>query len=98
MDAFTARALDLITSTKARDAFDLEKEPEKVRAGYGQKDDKYIYVGNKADTPWYGHQFLLARRLVDCWRNWTARTAFSTWPSTIVQSDRTCCLSLLISR
>jgi len=65
VDAYTARALDIITSTKARDAFDLEKEPEKVRAKYGNKDDKYIYVGQKADSPWDGHKFLLARRLVE---------------------------------
>jgi len=65
MDAFTARALDIITSPKARDAFDLSKEPEKVRARYGGKDDKYIYVGTKADSPWEGHKFLLARRLVE---------------------------------
>ena len=65
MDAFTARALDIITSPKARDAFDLTKEPEKVRAKYGNKDDKYIYVGTKPDTPWEGQKFLLARRLVE---------------------------------
>jgi hypothetical protein len=65
MDAFTARALDMITSPKARDAFDLSKEPEKVRARYGNKDDKYIYVGTKPDTLWDGQKFLLARRLVE---------------------------------
>jgi hypothetical protein len=65
VDPYTERALDLITSPKARDAFDLSKEPEKVRARYGKKDDKYIYVGTKADSPWNGDQFLLARRLVE---------------------------------
>jgi hypothetical protein len=65
MDTYTARALDIITSPKARDAFDLSKEPEKVRAKYGHKDDKYIYVGTKADSPWGGEKFLLARRLVE---------------------------------
>jgi hypothetical protein len=65
MDAFTARALDMITSSKARDAFDLSKEPEKVRARYGGKDDKYIYVGSKPDSSWDGQKFLLARRLVE---------------------------------
>src|SRR5262249_38058523 len=65
VDAFTARALDIVTSPKARDAFDLSKEPQKVRDKYGSKDDKYIYVGTKADTPWEGHKFLLARRLVE---------------------------------
>jgi hypothetical protein len=65
MDAYTARALDIITSPRARDAFDLSKEPEKVRAKYGNKDDKYTYVGTKLDTPWEGQKFLLARRLVE---------------------------------
>src|SRR5439155_7242187 len=65
MDAYTARALDLITSPKARDAFDLSREPERVRERYGRKDDKYIYVGKKADSPWEGQKFLLARRLVE---------------------------------
>jgi hypothetical protein len=65
MDAFTSRAFDIITSPKARHAFDLSREPERVRERYGHKDDKYIYIGKKADTPWEGHKFLLARRLVE---------------------------------
>ncbi len=65
MDAFTARALDMITSPKARDAFDLSREPDKVRERYGKRDDKYIYVGTKPDTGWDGEKFLLARRLVE---------------------------------
>jgi hypothetical protein len=36
MDAFTARALEIITTNQARDAFDLAREPEKVRARYGK--------------------------------------------------------------
>jgi hypothetical protein len=35
MDAFTAKALDIISSPRVRDAFDIGKEPEKVRAQYG---------------------------------------------------------------
>jgi uncharacterized protein (DUF1501 family) len=65
MDAFTARAFDIITSPKAREAFDLDREPLRVRERYGHKDDKYIYVGKKADSPWEGQKFLLARRLVE---------------------------------
>src|SRR5262245_49035024 len=34
-DAFTAQALEMITSPEARDAFDINREPEKVRARYG---------------------------------------------------------------
>jgi hypothetical protein len=35
MDAFTAQALDIIGSPRVREAFDIEREPEKVRALYG---------------------------------------------------------------
>jgi uncharacterized protein (DUF1501 family) len=65
MDVFTSRAFDIITSPKARDAFDLSREPDRVRERYGSRDDKYIYVGRKADSPWEGQKFLLARRLVE---------------------------------
>jgi Protein of unknown function (DUF1501) len=65
MDAYTARAFDIITSPKARDAFDLTRESNKVRDRYGNKDDKFIYVGKEADSFWYGQNFLLARRLVE---------------------------------
>jgi uncharacterized protein DUF1501 len=34
MDAFTARALDMVTTPKARDAFDIMQEPAAVRASY----------------------------------------------------------------
>ena len=49
VDAFNARALDMITTPKARDAFDISKEPDTVRARYGKG----------------GTQFLQARRLVE---------------------------------
>jgi hypothetical protein len=35
MDAFTTRALETITSSKTREAFDIKREPEPVRARYG---------------------------------------------------------------
>jgi hypothetical protein len=35
MDAFTEQALEIITSNRARDAFDVSLEPEQVRAMYG---------------------------------------------------------------
>jgi uncharacterized protein (DUF1501 family) len=35
MDAFAAQALDIISSPRVRDAFDVGKEPDKVRARYG---------------------------------------------------------------
>jgi hypothetical protein len=49
-DAFTGRALDLLASPRAREAFDLEREPRQVRERYG--------------FPW-GRKLLMARRLVE---------------------------------
>jgi uncharacterized protein (DUF1501 family) len=43
MDAFTAQALEMITTTKARDAFDLSRESDKVRERYG-KGTEYLLV------------------------------------------------------
>jgi hypothetical protein len=54
MDQFQARALEFIISPAVRDAFDLSKEPNRVRAQYGEK----MY-------PWTGLDLLRARRLVE---------------------------------
>jgi hypothetical protein len=51
MDAFTNRALEMITSPRARAAFRLDQEPVMVRGRYGM---------NPASQ-----QFLLARRLIE---------------------------------
>ncbi|MBL8793884.1 MAG: DUF1501 domain-containing protein [Planctomycetia bacterium] len=48
-DAFTAQALEMITSNRARDAFDVSKEPDSARARYGST----------------GTALLQARRLVE---------------------------------
>jgi len=49
LDPFTVQALDMITSTKARDAFDLNQEPDENHERYGH----------------YCESFLMARRLVE---------------------------------
>jgi hypothetical protein len=51
VDTFNQRAVSLLTSEKARQAFDLTKEPEKLRERYGKHA--------------WGHRALLARRLVE---------------------------------
>ena len=51
MDTFYKRAYGLISSQKAREAFDINKEPAKLRDEYGR---------NSA-----GQRFLIARRLVE---------------------------------
>jgi len=65
MDAYTAQAFDMITSPAARNAFDLSREPQRVRDLYGNRDDQFAYVGRTPDSNWYGQNFLLARRLVE---------------------------------
>jgi len=36
MDAFESKAMEMLTTNKARDAFDLSKEPDRVRQKYGR--------------------------------------------------------------
>lgn len=42
LDAYTARALDMVTSTKARAAFDISAEPQAVRDKYGPGNDDFL--------------------------------------------------------
>jgi hypothetical protein len=65
MDVFTSRAFDIITSPRVREAFDLSREPDRVRENYGTRKEKYIYVGKNPEFEWEGEKFLLARRLVE---------------------------------
>jgi hypothetical protein len=50
-DTFYHQGLELVTSPRAQAAFDIEKEPQKVRDAYGMND--------------FGQRLLLARRLVE---------------------------------
>ena len=64
LDRFQAEALDLVTSPKVRDAFDVGKEPDKVVASYGA--GKYPHQTAKDILyDWNGKAFLMARRLVE---------------------------------
>jgi hypothetical protein len=49
IDAFTRQATEIVTSAKARDAFDLSQEPKETRERYGE----------------YSKSLLLARRVVE---------------------------------
>ena len=63
-DRFQAQALDIITSNRVRDAFDLSKEPQRVRDAYGKgKFPHQTFVSILYD--WPAEQFLQARRLVE---------------------------------
>ena len=59
MDAYYQQAYGMITSSSVRNAFDLSKEPEKMKKAYG-KGLFYRGSGNEA-----GMRMLLARRLVE---------------------------------
>ena len=65
-DRFRARALDVLTSPRVRDAFDLSREPDRVLAAYGHKAGKFSH---QADIDilydWDARPFVLARRLVE---------------------------------
>ncbi|HXT58424.1 MAG TPA: DUF1501 domain-containing protein [Pirellulales bacterium] len=62
MDAFGARALDVLSSSKLLAALDLSKEDPRIRERYGDgKPYKYQYDG----APTVNEHLLLARRLVE---------------------------------
>src|SRR5262249_12211134 len=66
MAEFTARAAEMVTSPKAREAFDLSREPDRVRRRYGEPGARYTYGNDpKPTNPWPADKFLLARRLVE---------------------------------
>lgn len=62
MDTFTARAFDMVTSPKAMEAFDLTREPDRLRESYGGSER--LKVGEMS-VPWAPEKLLLARRLVE---------------------------------
>jgi hypothetical protein len=63
MDAYTAQALDMISSGKARRALDITEEPEKVLDRYRSGGSKFKYYRHEAFWDW--EAFVRARRLVE---------------------------------
>jgi hypothetical protein len=64
LDRYQAQALEIITSPRVRDAFDLSREPIQLVAGYGQ--GRYTHQTVKdIYYPWNARPFVLARRLVE---------------------------------
>jgi hypothetical protein len=62
LDALTERALNVLTSSRLLEALDISREPERVRARYGDgKPYQYQFDG----APTVNDQLLLARRLVE---------------------------------
>ena len=65
LDRFQVKAWDMLTSPKARDAFDLDREPEKVRERYGMMPGFDPKASNRCGAPNWAQRMLLARRLVE---------------------------------
>ncbi len=66
LDRFQAQALEMITSPKVREAFDLSQESPETLTRYGHKAGKYPHQTAKQYMyDWNGKPFLMARRLVE---------------------------------
>jgi hypothetical protein len=65
MDRFQVRAWDMLTSPAAREAFDLDREPAKVRERYGYMPAFDPKAANRCGAPNWAQRMLLARRLVE---------------------------------
>jgi hypothetical protein len=65
LDRFQQRAWEILTSPKAREAFDLDSEPRQVRERYGFMPAFDPGAANRCGAPNWAQRMLLARRLVE---------------------------------
>jgi len=66
LNKFQSQALDILTSPRVRDAFDLSRESPKLLDTYGHLAGKYPHQTFKSILyPWDAKKFILARRLVE---------------------------------
>ena len=67
MDGHMQKAVSLLSSSKAREAFDLDREPRSVRERYGFPDrsDRSKGARNFGGLPHMGQSLLLTRRLIE---------------------------------
>ena len=65
LDRYHHQAWDILTSPKARDAFDLDSEPAHIRARYGLMPAFDPGAANRCGAPNWAQRMLLARRLVE---------------------------------
>lgn len=65
LDRFGRQAWNIVTSEKARDAFDLDREPALVRERYGFMPPFDPKASNRCGAPAWSQRILLARRLVE---------------------------------
>jgi hypothetical protein len=64
-DQFTQQAFGILTSPKARDAFDLDAEPDHIRNRYGFMPEYKAPTPDRCGVPAWSQRILLARRLVE---------------------------------
>ncbi len=62
---YQAQAIEILQSTRARDAFDLDKEPEALRERYGMMPEFDPKDPQRCGSPNWAQRMLLARRLVE---------------------------------
>jgi hypothetical protein len=65
VDRYQQKAWDVLTSTAAREAFDLDKEPMSIRERYGFMPAFDPKASNRCGCPAWSQRMLLARRLVE---------------------------------
>lgn len=65
MDRFQQQALGILTSARAREAFDLDAEPRDVRERYGFMPAFDPKASDRCGAPAWSQRMLLARRLVE---------------------------------
>jgi hypothetical protein len=65
IDRFGKRAWDILTSKAARDAFDLDREPERLRERYGYMEAFDPKASDRCGSPAWSQRILLARRLIE---------------------------------
>jgi hypothetical protein len=64
-DRFTQQAWTILTSSAARDAFDLDREPMTIRERYGFGTSYDPKAADRCGCPAWSQRILLARRLVE---------------------------------
>jgi len=80
MDQYSARAFDILTADRTREAFDLDQEPDRVRASYPTGIE---YTPYSRPSTWNSSNLLLARRLVE-----RGVRVVTTWLSSWDQHER----------
>jgi hypothetical protein len=65
LDVFSGQALDMLTSGKARRAFDLSDEDPKTLDRYRAAGNKFMYSHSPSPVTWDWEAFVRARRLVE---------------------------------